>query len=173
MILRSILMDTRSSYICHLHRRRHPRPSSRSGQRGAVLAIGLILLAVLTLWGVQAMRSNVSQERMAFNMRERNVAFQAAEAALRVGEATGPFDGSGVPLADPMNWGTGEETGTLPAFDGDLSADPRYHIGPPQYVRVGVIIPPEFRLIYPVGAYAQGSQPGSIVILQSGFEPGN
>ncbi|GAA6140723.1 PilX N-terminal domain-containing pilus assembly protein [Hydrogenophaga sp. 5NK40-0174] len=166
-------MDIRTKRFHRMQARRNASAKLRSDQKGAVLAIGLILLAVLTLWGVQAMRSNLSQERMAFNMRDRNVAFQAAEAALRVGEVNGPFDSSGVALADPMNWGAGEETGTLVDFDGDLSADPKYHVGPPQYVRVGIVIPPEYRLIYPIGAQAQGSQPGSIVILQSGFEPAN
>lgn len=142
-------------------------------QKGAVLVVGLIILVVLTLLGVQAMRSNVSQERMASNMRERNVAFQAAEAALRVGEATGPFDGTGVDLADPVNWAAGEETGTLLNFDGGLSSDPVFHVGPPQYVRVGITIPPEFRLIYPIASKGEGGQAGSIVVLQSGFEPAN
>ena len=90
---------------------RMPVPRRLSGgtnahlhQEGAVLVVGLIILVLLTLLGVQAMRGNVSQERMAFNMRERNVAFQAAEAALRVGENMGPFDGSGVDLVDATNW---------------------------------------------------------------------
>jgi type IV pilus assembly protein PilX len=153
----------------------HRRTGRRAGSReqGAVLVVGLIILIVLTLLGVQAMRSNVSQERMASNMRERNVAFQAAEAALRVGEATGPFDGSGVDLVDPANWAAGEETDTLDDFDDGLASDPVYHVGPPQYVRIGISIPPEFRFIYPISSRGEGGQAGSIVVLQSGFEPAN
>jgi type IV pilus assembly protein PilX len=142
-------------------------------QEGAVLVVGLIILVLMTLLGVQAMRGNVSQERMAFNMRERNVAFQAAEAALRVGENVGPFDGSGVDLVDPTNWAAGEETGTLPSFDTGLADDPAYHVGPPQYVRVGISIPPEYRLIYPIAARGVGAQPESVVVIQSGLEPPN
>jgi type IV pilus assembly protein PilX len=142
-------------------------------QKGAVLVIGLIILVVLTLLGIQGMRTNVAQERMASNMRERNVAFQAAESALRVGEATGPFNGLGVPLADPLNWAAGEETGSLAAFDDGLEADPVFHVGPPERVRIGLTLPPEFRLIYPIAARGVGRQEGSVVVLQSGFEPPN
>jgi type IV pilus assembly protein PilX len=138
-----------------------------------VLVVGLIILVVLTLIGVQGMRTNVAQERMAANMKERNMAFQAAEAALRVGEATGPFDNARVTLADPLNWAAGAETGTLAAFDAGLNADPAFHVGPPQYIRVGITIPPEFRLIYPVSARGVGGQAGSVVVLQSGYEPPN
>jgi len=144
-----------------------------TSQTGAVLVIGLIILVVLTLLGIQGMRTNVAQERMASNMRERNVAFQAAESALRVGESLGPFDGTGVPLADPLNWAAGEETNTLVAFDDGLAADPRFHVGPPEYVRIGLTLPPEFRLIYPIAGIGSGRQEGSVVVLQSGFEPPN
>ena len=142
-------------------------------ERGAVLVVGLIILLVMTLLSVQAMRSNVAQERMAGNMRERNLAFQAAEAALRVGESTRPFPAAGVALADPVNWAAGEETGTLVDFDDGLATDPLFHVGPPQYVRVGISIPPEYRLIYPVAARGEGGQAGSVVVLQSGYEPPN
>lgn len=148
-------------------------PSSVTGQKGAVLIIGLIILVVLTLLGVQGMRTNVAQERMASNMRERNVAFQAAESALRVGENLGPFTGLEVPLADPLNWVAGEETGALAAFDDGLDADPVYHVGPPERVRIGLTLPAEFRLIYPIAARGVGRQEGSVVVLQSGFEPPN
>ncbi len=165
---RQISMNTSKRQL----RRRTFRPRT-SSQSGAVLVIGLIILVVLTLLGVQGMRTNVAQERMASNMRERNVAFQAAESALRVGESLGPFDSTGVPLADPLNWGAGEETDTLVAFDDGLEADPAYHVGPPERVRIGLTLPAEFRLIYPIAARGVGRQEGSVVVLQSGFEPPN
>lgn len=61
----------------------HAMPSR---QRGVVLAVSLIMLLVITLLGVTAMQSTLLQERMAGNVREVNLAFQAAEAALRDGE---------------------------------------------------------------------------------------
>ena len=169
-------MITQRRLFTHARARQFHQKSLRLGakrQSGAVLVIGLIILVVLTLLGVQGMRTNVAQERMAANMRERNVAFQAAESALRVGEATGPFDGTGVPLVDPLNWAAGEETGTLPAFDDGLESDPAFHVGPPERVRIGLTLPPEFRLIYPIAGRGLGRQEGSVVVLQSGFEPPN
>lgn len=57
-------------------------------QSGAVLIVGLVLLLILTIIGLASIRGSDLQERMAGNMRDRNVAFQSAEAALRRGEAT-------------------------------------------------------------------------------------
>lgn len=55
-------------------------------QRGAALIVGLIMLLLLTLIGVAGMRDTLLQEKMAGNMRDREIALQAAEAALRAGE---------------------------------------------------------------------------------------
>jgi type IV pilus assembly protein PilX len=51
-----------------------------------VLIIGLIMLLLLTVIGLASIRGSDLQERMAGNMRDRNLAFQAAEAGLRYGE---------------------------------------------------------------------------------------
>jgi type IV pilus assembly protein PilX len=149
------------------------RAVSAQRQNGAVLVVGLIILVVLTLIGVQALRGNAAQERMAFNVRERNAAFQAAEAALRVGEEAGPFPSATAPLADPLNWVAADATGSIANFDAGLNQDPIYHVGPPQYIRIGVSLPPEWRLVYPVTARGLGGQEGSVVVLQTGFEPPN
>ncbi|MBA4215502.1 MAG: hypothetical protein C0449_20740 [Polaromonas sp.] len=150
----------------------------RNRQSGAVLVIGLILLVVLTLLGVQGMRTNVAQERMAFNVRERNLAFQAAEAALRAGERQNPntgFDHDELPLPDPANWdGTAASGGgSVANFSAELNANPAFHMGPPQYIRIGLTLPPEYRLIYPVSARGVGAQATSVVVVQSGLEPLN
>jgi type IV pilus assembly protein PilX len=63
-----------------------PTMTSLRRQCGSVLAIALIFLLLMTLIGVTAMRTTTMQERMAGNMRDRNLAFQAAEVALREGE---------------------------------------------------------------------------------------
>ena len=55
-------------------------------QRGAVLVVSMILLLVMTTLALAASRSTRLQERMAGNMRDSDLAFQAAEAALRDGE---------------------------------------------------------------------------------------
>lgn len=55
-------------------------------EKGAVLITGLILLLLLTLLGVTAMQGTTLQERMAGNLEQQDLAFQAAEAGLRAGE---------------------------------------------------------------------------------------
>lgn len=55
-------------------------------QDGAILFLALILLLVMTLLILASIRGTVMQERMASNLYDRSLAFQAAEAALREGE---------------------------------------------------------------------------------------
>ena len=56
-------------------------------QNGSALIIGLIFLVTLTVLGVTAMQATTLEEKMAGNQRDRSVAFQAAETALRDGES--------------------------------------------------------------------------------------
>lgn len=56
---------------------------SVSRQKGAALFISLMFLILLTLIGLSAANVGILQERMAGNVRESNIAFQTAEAALR------------------------------------------------------------------------------------------
>ncbi len=79
---------------------RHCGNSPAQRQRGVVLVVALIMLVVITLLGVSAMQVTSLEERMAGNMRDRSLAFQSAEAALRDGErlltqlALPAFDGT-------------------------------------------------------------------------------
>ena len=70
-------------------------------EAGAVLIIGLIMMLLLTIIGLASIRGSDLQERMAGNMRDRNLAFQSAEAGLRAGElvSTG-LSGVAVPNAN-------------------------------------------------------------------------
>ena len=52
-------------------------------QRGVSLVIVLVLLVATSLLGIAGRRSTAMQERMSANMRDRSLAFQAAESALR------------------------------------------------------------------------------------------
>lgn len=79
-------------------------------QRGSALIISLVFLLAMTLIGVTAMQGTTQQEGMAGNTRNYNLAFQAAEAALRDGEnflaqsAVLPaFDNSTPGLIQPLN----------------------------------------------------------------------
>lgn len=62
---------------------RVPRSPPARAQRGATLIILLITLVVITLLSVTTIRSTVMDEKMAGNSRDRNKAFQAAEAAVQ------------------------------------------------------------------------------------------
>lgn len=55
-------------------------------QHGAALIIALIFLVILTLLGIVAAGVSGLEERMAGNTRDRDLAFEAAEAALRDAE---------------------------------------------------------------------------------------
>lgn len=57
-----------------------------NNQKGVVLIVSLILLVLVTLLSVSSMKNTVLEEKMAGNFKDRNSAFQAAEAALRGGE---------------------------------------------------------------------------------------
>lgn len=71
--------------IPRTHPARHvsARPAA---QHGAALIVSLLILLVMTLIGVTAMQTTVMEERMAGNLRNSNLAQQAAEAALREAE---------------------------------------------------------------------------------------
>ena len=57
-----------------------------SRQGGAVLLFSLIVLLLLTVIGVTAMQTTTLQERMAGGQRDRHLAVQGAEAAIREAE---------------------------------------------------------------------------------------
>lgn len=52
-------------------------------QQGVSLVIVLVLLIATSLLGMAVLRSSAMQERMSANLRDRSLAFQAAESALR------------------------------------------------------------------------------------------
>jgi type IV pilus assembly protein PilX len=68
---------------------RVPSKLDRSGGirgSGAALFISLVFLLILTVIGLAGMQNTSLQEKMAGHLRERSLAFQAAESALRAGE---------------------------------------------------------------------------------------
>ncbi len=56
--------------------------SIRQSQRGVALIVSLLLLVAITLLVVSAMRGTTMQERMTFNMYQREIARQVAEATV-------------------------------------------------------------------------------------------
>jgi type IV pilus assembly protein PilX len=71
-----------------------------SQQHGLVLVVALLMLVTLTLLGIAASKMVISEERMSRYLREYNIAYQAAESALR--DARDDIDGidivTGLPL---------------------------------------------------------------------------
>jgi type IV pilus assembly protein PilX len=57
-------------------------------QSGVVLIVSLIMLLLLTLIGATGMQNTALEEKMAGNMRDKNLAFQAAESALKDAETS-------------------------------------------------------------------------------------
>ena len=160
-------------------------------ENGAVLITGLMILLILTLIGITAMQSSTLEEVMSRNQVSRNIAFEAAEAALREAEdflnaASLPaFPGTNAtPSAtglyqpevdiDSLDWDATDSTqygGTAPA--GAVAA-PRYIIEDLGIVEMddpfslvpGVVIE---RNMYRVSAYGVGATATSVVILQTTF----
>jgi len=113
-------------------KRKLANPLNRN-QQGAVLVVGLLILLLLTLIGTSAMQGTSMQERMSGNMRDRNLAFQAAEAALREAErAVRQGTATVIPLGstvvvDPDESDTWSQPGD-PAFWADIFTDSDKHV---------------------------------------------
>ena len=59
-------------------------PKNLNQQRGFILPVGMVMLAIMTVLGVSSMRDSALQERMASNFIDKEKSFQAAESALRI-----------------------------------------------------------------------------------------
>lgn len=117
------------------------RGSFPAKQKGAVLVVGLIILVIMTLIGISTIGTTVMQERMNGNVRDRQLAFQAAESALREGEAfvdsivsTAAFDGTeglyGIGDAEPDPYGSWDVSNSR-EYAGELDGvgtPPRYRV---------------------------------------------
>ena len=66
---------------------RHCKSPARRHERGTILFISLILLAILSLLGVTLARLQTTEEQMARNDQNHALAVQAAEATLRYAES--------------------------------------------------------------------------------------
>jgi len=168
----------------------YPRPVR---QQGVALIVALIFLAVLAILGVAIARNSSMEERMAGNTRDRDLAFQAAESALRDAEddlnkvggyidAATPFDNSTAGLIpyvarDAADWKayTWDNSNSQEATAGiaNVNANPRYVIEK----KPNTIIPPVPPSVTPttvqhfrVTARGVGGSADTIVILQSEYE---
>lgn len=62
------------------------QPAVPPAQRGAALVMTLVFLLLLTILGITASNTATLEERMAGNVKDQNLSFQAAETALTHGE---------------------------------------------------------------------------------------
>jgi type IV pilus assembly protein PilX len=164
-------------------RTRSPAPTAR--QRGVVLPTIMVLMVIMVVLGIAGMDDTAMQERMSGNLRNRDIAFQAAESSLRAGEAWLQANVAAA-SANPRITGLAARDwdGAAPAPSGvlpglyaadpviDLAADPVFYVGPPELLRINPgETPPEFREIHPVIARAVGATANTLVVLRSTFEP--
>jgi type IV pilus assembly protein PilX len=63
-----------------------PFRPARKNERGTALIVAMLFLVILAMLGISAMSGTTLEEKMSSNARDRNLAMQAAEAALRDGE---------------------------------------------------------------------------------------
>jgi len=162
-----------------------------ASQRGSALIIALVFLLIMTLIGVSAMQGTTQQEGMAGNARQRNLAFQAAEAAVRSGEQTLEVSGPTAvtlptsfvpPATDPgafwMDYDWSQSQPYNGALDATLSEPPRYVIEPP--IAMTIVDDTSAALgpirtvpvtLYRVTARGVGGTANAVVILQTVYRP--
>ena len=118
--------------------------SLRTKQTGSALIISLLILIVMTLIGITGMGTSSLEEKMAGNDRDAALALQAAEAALRDGEAyydsdliqspASAFNGGTAGLLpqgtnpDVLAAGTWANSRTYSGNIDDVASQPRYII---------------------------------------------
>lgn len=116
----------------------HHSIRGRDREAGVSLVVVLILLVAVSVLGIAVLRSSAMQERMSANLRDRNLAVQATEAALRFAQeqvlAGGTWDTVVPTAADCSGLGICP-TGSAPSWR-DLPStqyDTTLIPAPPQY----------------------------------------
>lgn len=132
-------------------------------QRGVALLTALIFLVVLTLLGIGVFATTTSEEKMARNFRDREIALQAAEAALNEAKIliTGSFLSGGTqryPLSDRSCYSSTSIVGfscdptinaaTVDLFSGSVTGAPLNQIGSDSPAIVGVSSQPRYLVIW-------------------------
>ncbi|MDI1279507.1 PilX N-terminal domain-containing pilus assembly protein [Methylobacter sp.] len=166
--------------------------SKSAYQSGAVLIISLIMLLLLTLIGTTGMQSTSVEEKMAGNLRDKNLAFQAAESALKAAESslispavlptftdagTGGFykDTSTIPTASAILtdsfWTTNPVATSSVTTLGNSIATPVYIIQQLPAACFGTCPPDLTSTPYRITVRATGGTTNAVVILQSTYSP--
>jgi len=159
-------------------------------QQGVVLAVGLIMLLLMTLIGITGMQTTTLQEKMTGNFRDRNLAFQSSEAALRDAEqylrstsiipafddTNGLYqpDPAGVDVWTDLDWTDTSGSIQYSSILNDVTTQPRYIVeelpavdDPTSSLEAGVAQTTQF---YRVTSRATGGTDTAVVILQSVYK---
>lgn len=161
------------------------RFGSRGRQRGAVLVVSLLMLLVMTLIGITGVQVTSLEEKMAGNTRDRNMAFQAAEAGLRAAEgviatqvqneslatfeatfAGHPYYAAGSTIATDVLSGESESWGTAVAYTGSLEGVSEV----PKYIIERLASSDPKKHYFRITSRGKGGTTNAIVVLQSVYE---
>ncbi len=116
----------------------------RGRQSGAALIIALIFLLLMTLLSTSSMRTSMMQERMAGSMRDWNLGFQGAEAAIRAAEQF-LLDSVVLPEFDDVGGFYEVNSPERPVWTGDVTSDGNGFVTYP-YNLPGIVERPRYYL---------------------------
>ena len=116
----------------------------RGRQSGAALIIALIFLLLMTLLSTSSMRTSMMQERMAGSMRDWNLGFQGAEAAIRAAEQF-LLDNVVLPEFDDVGGFYEVNSPDRPVWTGDVTSDGNGFVTYP-YAVPGIVERPRYYL---------------------------
>ncbi|HSG91867.1 MAG TPA: pilus assembly protein [Pseudomonadales bacterium] len=171
-------------------------PAGSARQRGVVLFLTLVILLMITMLGVSGAQVASLEERMAGGARDRDIAFQAAEAALARGEVfvagltdadLANFDLNQAGLYKPktgdaddwwqtVDWSADADLPTVETAVDGVAAQPRYIV---EYVRRVLAAGDSFSSsdvgaaaaaptdIFRITAYGWGGSNRAVVMLQT------
>jgi type IV pilus assembly protein PilX len=169
------------------------RHGGASRERGAVLVVGLIFIAVLALLGTAAYTVATQEERMSGNSRDRIRAFEAAEASARDCESllTGAtplpaFNGTGgmyvappvtdAPKFEVVDWTDDSAVRVLAASVADVARQPRCIVEEMLVLEArpegGAVSGPQARTeerFYRVTAVGYGTNPNASMTVQTTY----
>lgn len=167
------------------------RFSRTKQQQGAVLAVSLIMLLLLTMIGITGMQTTSLEEKMAGNTNNLNMSFEASETALRIGEQfldglTTHVVGSAscspctnhiytLNTIDPTvvtNWNSTAMTELAAGTIGGVSAQPMYYLEYDQFLpytlNIGIAGIPG-RVMYRISGHGIGGNTLATTTLQTQF----
>jgi len=134
-----------------------------NNQAGAVLVVSLIMLLLLTIIGVSGVQSTSLEEKMAGNNRDRNLAFQSAEAALRAGEAR---------IETLWNGGNGSIQAFCTGTAGQFSTVPGCNNAPPDPETATTWTDNTKSISHNTGSSEVGTQPRYFITYVAAYNPG-